>query len=360
MAVTRIRLVAVAISVVLVWCSAPAFADGPRVGLGQFPFYEDEQAPYDWQGSWSAAEVAFPSVRTQAQLYGVLFTPKPLPSGRLPAVVIVPGSGPGVQSFYQWAARDLAGHGYVALTVDPQGVGRSETFGALPCDGEAPEVCPGVPWQQAANYVDAFSSGLTFLTARAEVDSAHLGVAGHSLGARAASFIQGVDTRVRAVVAWDNLASDLAGDAGSPSGGGAASAVIGGELPTASAPVTVRAPALGMASDTGRIGATDPDEKKTAYAHWLNGGQPAMELVFLEASHNEWVQTRQTDREEIQHIFAIYTRAWFDRFLRGDTTATEQLLATTINGRPRSSFLSTTFRSAASLDGYRCEDLLHC
>ena len=85
-----------------------------------------------------------------------------------------------------------------------------------------------------------------------------------------------------------------------------------------------------------------------------------MELVFLDAMHNEWVQTRQTDREEIQHIFAIYTRAWFDRFLRDDASATERLLAKTINGKARASFLSTTFRSAVSIDGYRCEDLRHC
>ena len=152
------------LGLVLVFGGAPALADGPGLGLGQLPFYEDEQAPYDWQGSWSGAEVSFASLRSGASLYGVLFTPKPSPSGRVPAVVIVPGSGPGVQSFYQWAARDLAGHGYVALTVDPQGVGRSETFGTLPCDGALPEVCPGVPWQQATNYVDAFVSGLRFLS----------------------------------------------------------------------------------------------------------------------------------------------------------------------------------------------------
>ena len=40
-----------------------------------------------------------------------------------------------------------------------------------------------------------------------------------SLGARGVSYAQSIDTRIKAIVAWDNLASDLNGDKGSASGG---------------------------------------------------------------------------------------------------------------------------------------------
>ncbi len=325
------------------------------LGLGILPRYEDPQAAYAWEGQWTATEVHFPSAKTGAMLYGVLDTPKRI-RGKLPAVVIVPGSGSGVQSFYQWAARDLAGHGYIALAVDPQGAGRSDTFGA--------DFITGVPWQQADNYVDAFGSGIDFLVRDRRVDHKHIGIAGHSLAARAASFIQGEDNRIKAIVAWDNLASSLEGDAGTPSGGPPLSELIGGEVPsTTSHPVTVRAPALGMASDargTDEPMNTDPDLKKTAYNYWRTRGGFTMELVFAGATHLDWTQTRLKNNEAQLHLFAYYTRAWFDRFLRNDPTATARLGARTVLGRSRTSFLATMWRSAACLDHYHCEDLRAC
>ena len=327
------------------------------LGLGILPPYEDPQAAYAWEGQWTATEVHFPSARTGAMLYGVLDAPKAKTKGKLPAVVIVPGSGSGVQSFYQWAARDLAGHGYIALAVDPQGVGRSDTFGN-------PPTTEGVPWQQADNYVDAFPSAIDFLVKDKRVDTKHIGVAGHSLGARAASWIQGADTRIKAVVAWDNLASSLEGDAGSPTGGPPLSEVTGGEIPsTTSHPVTVRVPALGMASDargTDEPTNTDPDMKKTAYNYWRRHGRFTMELVFAGSTHLDWAQTRTKNNEAELHLFAYYTRAWFDRFLRADRSATQRLNARTVLGRSRAGFLSTMWRSAAWLDHYHCEDLRGC
>jgi dienelactone hydrolase len=346
---TSVAALMAALCVVVV--TPNARADGPALGLGQLPFYEDDQASFAWQGTWTSNEVMFPSVATGAHLYAVLFTPKPKPNTKLPAVVIVPGSGPGVQSFYHWAARDLAGHGYVALAVDPQGAGRSDTFGH-------PPALDGVPFQQAGNFVDAFASGIAFL-AKQKV-AGRFGVAGHSLGARAASWIQTVDRRIKAVVAWDNLASDLQGDEGSASGGGAAAAIIGGELPSDSKPVTPRVPALGMASDNRGGANDDPDQKKTAYEVWRKARVPSMELVMRDVGHNNFAQTRQNTESARFELFAYYTRAWFDRFLRNDRTATQRLIANTVVKRPRKDVLSETFRSAAYLDGIDCADFVSC
>jgi hypothetical protein len=280
----------------------------------------------------------------------------------------VPGSGPGVQSFYHWAARDLAAHGYVAVTIDPQGVGRSETFGRDGCDPAGGiAACPGVPFQQAGNYVDALQSGIDYVLSsrnpwRAAVDANEVGIAGHSLAARAASYLQGVDRRVKAVVAWDNLASDLQGDSGSASGGGAAGALIGGELPGQGTPVRPRVPALGQANDN--PGSTqpanrDPDLKKPGFALWRKSGQPSMELAFAGAGHLDWAQTHTTSaaKKVLFKRFAYYTRAWFDRWLRHDRSATARLLARKVDGVDLPTLLSSKFRSAAFLDGRDCADL---
>ena len=342
--------------VVLLACTPMARAAGPSLGLGAFPFYEDPQKVYAWEGSFTATEVHLPSHRDKASLYGVLFRPKPAPRTKLPGVVIVPGSGPGVQSFYQWAARDLAGHGYVALTVDPQGVGRSDTFAEEGC-------CRGVPFQQAFNYADAYTSGLDFITKHG-ADPRRLGIAGHSLAARAGSWVQGRDGRVKALVAWDNLATLLEGDAGSASGGGVAGELIGGELPSdEDHPVTPRVPSLGMASDRrGTLDTTgnDPDQKKTGFKLFASKHVPTMELVFAGVVHDDFAQTRRAPDEATTHLFAYYTRAWFDRYLRGSTAAKATLLARTVLGKSRASFLSTKFRSAAAFDGVTCQDLRRC
>ena len=359
--------------------SANARPTGLSVAAGLLPTYDDPQPVYSWEGRFQSRTFRTPSAATGAMLYGTIFAPVNLAAGRpdsrfgarRPVVVIGPGSGPGVQAFYQWAARDLAGHGYIALTIDPQGVGYSETFAPggcqVPSQPDVNAICPGVPFQQAANYVDALRSGIDYALSsrdpwRASVDPGEIGIAGHSLAARAASWLQGADRRVDAAVAWDNLASDLDGDAGSPSGGGTAGDLIGGELPGASAPVTPRVPALGEASDnrgTTEPTNSDPDQKKTAFAVWRKAGKPSMELVFAKAQHTDWGQSATTTAAKAAEIqlFEYYTRAWFDRWLLHDRTATTRLLAPTVDGQSRNAFLSTTFHSAAFLDGQDCENL---
>ncbi|MHB8466081.1 MAG: hypothetical protein ACYDH6_07510 [Acidimicrobiales bacterium] len=316
--------------------------------------YEDAQPGYAWEGSWQERPVTWTSTLTQSSLSGVVFAPATPPKHPVPAVVIVPGSGPGVQSFYQWAARDLAGHGYVALTVDPQGVGQSGAFGTPPCGSTGPgqeTPCAGVPFQQDANYVDAVESGIDLLVSdanpyRREVDIHKIGAAGHSLAARAVSYAQGVDPRIGAVVAWDNLASDLNGDAGSASGGPPLGNLIGGELPGQSVPVTPRAPALGEASDSAFN--TNPDVKKTAFADWRSQKVATMEVVFAGAVHTDWAQSSRntTTGEAALRRFEHYTRAWLDLWLRGDSSALDRLTTTSIAGVARADYLSTKFRSA--------------
>lgn len=316
---------------------------------------------YDWQAGWQSCEVLFPSKLHGSQLYAVLFAPENinLQSDKLPAVVIAPGSGTGVQSQYQWSARELAAKGYIVVNVDPQGVGRSELVGQP---------------QTADNYVDAVASSLDYLSSpdnplQRNVDTSRIGAAGHSLSARAVSWLQGEDTRIKAIVAWDNLSSTLAGDAGVSSGGGAGGAVIGGEVPGGDRrPARVMVPAMGQASDAagGTTQDTNPDVKKTAYSVWRNAGVSSMQIVFLGKAHADWAQSQVASADsaspkskELQ-LFQHYTRAWFDLWLKNDASAIKALTAPQVFENTSETIFSVDFRSALYLPnaGIDCPDIL--
>src|SRR3954452_12326266 len=172
-----------------------------------------------------------------------------------PGVVITTGSIQGSERMYWWLAQDLAERGYVVLTYDVQGQGMSETLPhendqvnalpfcnplAAPGDGEQ-FGCPGVPAQQDSNFVYGTEDALSFFLSTPEkpyksrnasdvpvnafnplwklFDSSpdkptgtpgrttRVGIIGHSLGAAAVSYVQGVDPRVETVVALDKLSA---------------------------------------------------------------------------------------------------------------------------------------------------------
>jgi dienelactone hydrolase len=241
-----------------------------------------------------------------------------------PVLSLLPGGGAAIPSV-AWAAERLAASGYVVIVTLPSSGGSTDAYHA------------------------AAVSGIDFLQSsanpyRAAVDTGRVGVAGWSLGARALTRTQAEDARVDALVAWDNLAISESGDAGSP-----ACENVPGAL---RAP---RVPALGQASET------CPDRpsgaKLTAFERWRAAGVPAMQVVFAGATHFLWSAAAPVAQHDVAHA---YTRAWFDRWLKGDTTATARLLGRTVPGlaaRRTTDVLSTRFRSAAALDGRVCADL---
>jgi hypothetical protein len=165
--------------------------------------------------------------RGGAQLFGRVWAPAGA-TGPLPGVVITNGSVQAPETLYWWAAQALVDAGYVVLTFDPRGQGRSDN--RTP-DGEQgsnanPDVfatntidavdffhsTPAAPYEGNAagdpRAVDAFNP------LHAVVDRDRLGAVGHSLGARGVSVVQGVTpwpgtgeaNPIDVVVAWDNLA----------------------------------------------------------------------------------------------------------------------------------------------------------
>ena len=241
-----------------------------------------------------------------------------------PVVSILPGGGAQIASV-AWAAERLAASGYVVVVT-------------LPFAGASTDA-----------YHTAAVSGIDFLLStenpfRASADTGRVGIAGYSLGARALTRTQAEDVRTDALVAWDNLAVSASGDAGS-----AACENVPGTLP---AP---RVPALGQASETCPL--LPRDTKLTAFERWAQAGVPVMQLVFSGATHFWWSSQASAAQHDLAHA---YTRAWFDRWLKGDSSATSRLLGDAVPGLPSRrtrDVLSTRFRSAAAFDGRRCTDL---
>lgn len=375
------------------------------------------QSDYEWNAGYQEVGVTMTSSRTCATLAGVLYGPldfegaktaspggHPSDNGKghpprghakghakgeselrgLPAVLVLPPSG-GVATGENvaYVARALARAGYVTLTVDPQGVGGSDVVAFPPCGTTSgyshPSPCDGVPFQRMDNWMEAGRTGLDFLLGPANpwaehIDNERVGATGHSLGARAASYLQdpaydlgdpSASPRVHAVVGLDNLSANYYGDRSASSGNGAlnednelglTNRVVNGQPLGGEESIRITAPGLGLGSDDTR---TSPDDKKEAALAHRAGGQAAGMLIFDGVEHGEFSQTVDSDEADLFR-FAHYTVAWFDLWLDGPghDTAVDRLLARSVDGTDVSTFLSDTERSGfwipGLLDG--CED----
>ena len=366
------------------------------------------QPAFDWNDQYVSQPVSFTSRRTCATLAGVLYGPIDADQrGLLPAVLVLPPSG-GVATGENvaYVARSLAQAGYIALTVDPQGVGGSDPAAFPPCGAAPgyshPSPCEGQPFQRMDNWVEAGRTGLDFLLGPANpwatrVDATRVGATGHSLGARAASYLQdpfydlgdhAAAPRVHAVVGLDNLSANYYGDRSASSGNGflqdgndlgLINRVVNGQPLGGDEPIRITAPGLGLGSDDER---TSPDDKKEAFHAHRDGGQPSGMLIFDGVAHGDFSQTADSDDADL-YRFAHYTVAWFDLWLgscpgahskararsgqsvcdrrppdASDADALERLLTRTLDGVPVETYLSDTERSGWHLPEVitDCED----
>ncbi len=265
-------------------------------------------------------------------LRGHVFVPPasvPKPKGGYPGVVITDGSVQAYEELYFWAAQDLASAGYMVMTYDVQGQGDSSLFGE-DCPGE----CTGVPYQQDSNFFQGAEDSLSFFLSTpaapfggssnpwaTDLDRSRIGLAGHSLGARAVSHVGQCDSRVQTIVAWDNLQAieDCSG------------VVIPAEHRTKE---LINVPALALNNDYGftteaHTEAPDPDEKTAGYEQVLGAGLDAQVVSLRGATHLAYThiplvfQSNQLG----ERMASYYTKAWFDWQLRGDRTGLARLTA---------------------------------
>jgi hypothetical protein len=164
----------------------------------------------DWERltGGKATRISFTS-SDGAKLYGTVWMPPksvPKPAGGYPGIVITDGSIQAFEQLYYWAAEGLAQYGYQVMTYDVQGQGDSDLLPAS-C---TPSDCQGVPYQQNYNFYQGAEDSLSWFDSPANpgfrsLDRSRLGIAGHSLGAAAVSWVGQCDSRVKTLVAWDDL-----------------------------------------------------------------------------------------------------------------------------------------------------------
>lgn len=257
-----------------------------------------------------------------------------------PMIVVLPGGCQDKESA-EWAGPLLASRGYVVFVAEVMAADVSGTVGP-----ENAQVCSAAA-QGAMDFIQ--SAANPFLS---DSDTTKIAGAGYSLGARTWVETQEVDNRVDAIVAWDNLSISEDGDTGSP-----ACANVPGVVRTP------RVPAMGQASDQSCLvepdrAGRDIDAKKYGFLHWRQAQIPSMELVFRDTGHGAW----SGQESDLRPYFAYYTTNWFDRFVKGDTSATRRLLTrvlpVVLSNPTVPQLLSDEWRSAAFLDGYDCPDFM--
>lgn len=310
-----------------------AFCTGdPYLYPGVDPFYDNEGDVRE--------TIYFDS--GDALLSGRVWAPKGArPGDDLPGVVIETGSVQAPETLYWWMAQSLVRSGYVVMTYDVRGQGRSDN--RTP-DGEMGtninssvfatnlvdtieffHSTPSNPYPQAAaRGVFATTPHNPFYDL---VDRDRLGIVGHSLGATGVSVVQGMDpwpgrlltsNPVDVAVAWDNLSAS-------------------GSL--AGTTVTPRVPTMGQSADYGLTptpftSPPNPDGKNAGFNRWKAAGLPTYQVNVRGGSHYEWslLPGFPTSSWDWGNPLAEhYTLAWLDRWLKapdemGYDTADTRLL----------------------------------
>ncbi len=259
-----------------------------------------------------------------AQLRGHLWLPPksvPKPKGGYPGVVITDGSIQAYENLYYWAAEGLAQYGYEVMTYDVQGQGHSDLLPAS-C---TPSSCPGVPYQQNYNFYQGAEDSLSWFDSPANpgfsrLNADRIGIAGHSAGAAAVTWVGQCDSRVKAVVAWDDLGvvdpSQCAANV---------------TIPKRFQARNVHAPALANTNDYEfniQPATKVPNPHGDSNAGGLNGDSGYLSLAkagvdselvsFRNGTHltYSYVDLVLPSNELSERFSFYYTLAWFDEYLR--------------------------------------------
>ena len=315
---------------------------------------------YDWQSNgYGIVKPVLFTARNGATLSGHVWATKSGPAKR-PGIVITNGSVQASERLYWFAAQTLAKDGYVVLTWDPQGQGLSDTY------GEAPDQQEGTPAQTDGRpFFDGTEDAINFFLSNPKhpyepvpscetgtshapkqdrrvsagldnaynpfwsmVDRSRLGLAGHSYGAAGVSYIGQWDPRVDAIVAWDNLGP------ADPSSGSRVSEKPCPADPSQRTPAPITKPALGMSADyfippVPNTSDPDPMAKSQESLAYSKAGVDTGEIIIRGGTHYDfdWIPNpgfpaTLRGADEI----AWYTSAWFDRYVKGDASATQRLL----------------------------------
>lgn len=231
--------------------------------------------------------------------------------GPYPAVVIVHGGGSS-KRLHRSASQTLAEAGYMTVALD--------TTAAIGTHG--PDTQDVVDWVfSSPSAPRADGSHFVFWN---QLDGRMVGIAGHSQGASTASLIGQTDSRISAIVAWDNLTTIRSGWVDK----------IGIDPP---AGVRIRTPALGFGADYnfiivayteppeparintqgGRGRGAEPHPKDLGFQEVRGAGVDSMLLVLRAATHLDFSLFGGPASRYGESAINYYTLAWFDRYLKG-------------------------------------------
>jgi len=397
----------------------PVAATGAGPAVGD-PFRHPEAPGEDGRSFYLQEAEVRPVVfydRHCARISGRVWMPRGA-DGPLPGVVIESGSVQAPEAVYWWAAQLLVRGGYMVLTHDPRGQGRSDFMApdGTPGSNAWPDTfwlglvdaidffraTPASPYPWEAACAGTYPTGTdSFNPFHDQLDRKRLGLAGHSFGAAGVSFVQAYDgpgaepwpgrldatNPVDVVVAWDALSSPnskIDATAGNLFPDGANQAGFAYPLFADYPAVAARVPALSFNSEYGVFAAPftappDPEQHKDAFRCWQQAGVPVMSLVIAGSSHIEfsalppghatsWCPQPESGRCRggwglplVEH----YTLAWLDRWLKrpgdpGHADADMRLLDDRgLQGAGKLSFRSRSARDFPDRGGWRqhCGDI---
>lgn len=144
---------------------------------------------------YTAEEVSIPAPKAGIELAGTLTIPEHSSGTRVPAVVMITGSGPedrdeAIPAFsgyrpFREIADTLGRRGIAVLRMDDRGVGGTPRGPSDPT---------------SADFAEDIRAALAYLRTRPEVDPGRLGLVGHSEGALIALMVGATDPELHAVV----------------------------------------------------------------------------------------------------------------------------------------------------------------
>lgn len=308
---------------------------------------------YDWkENGFGIVKPVLFTARNGSTLSGRVWATNQGPAKR-PLIVITNGSVQAPEQLYWGQAATLAKHGYVVLTYDPQGQGRSDTF------GEGPDLLDGVPSQEGRPFYDNTEDALDFALStprriydprksctsgtdhsakqdrRVEaglnasfnplhsmIDPERVGIAGHSLGAAAVSYVGQIDERVDSIVAWDNLRAPA--DDTTPFG---APPCDSGSSPRPATP-RITKPGMGISNDYGitptpNLADPDPEAGNAAVRAYKAAGVDSFQFHIRGGTHEEsafipgmTVPVLGLASLRGSDLVAWYSTAWFDKTVK--------------------------------------------
>lgn len=283
---------------------------GGRTGPGFEDFiFPVGQGPVKVDGQVLIQDVFFTN-RENAILAGRIYWPESATTTvKVPGVVYCPGTICWLD-LYHWIAMDLARAGYAILVFEPGG--QAESQGDIP--GVSPYwflhyLPPG--WEN-----DLYDS-ITYLSQvspiEALVESEKIGIMGHSRGSMAVCHEQIIDDRVQAAVEISGTSYFCSSFSRVPT-----------QLQTADFDLLdLGQPFQGPISNSLFYTITNPPRQIIVIAAGSHGGFNTIEGEGAESPFRTWPLV-----PEWQHsVSAHYAIAWFDYFLKGDTTARDRITA---------------------------------